>query len=85
MSKNKNANLLELGGYTGISDAEYAATLGIDPSLIGTPSFNKAIFDRVEEMNVAAYMKAGMTKEQAHKRAAKRKADAMAAAASTNS
>lgn len=67
----ENYNIFALQGDKTTSDAEVCERLGLDPTLAGTPQINNAAIEKMYEQNVSGFMDKGLSKEEAHSRAAK--------------
>ena len=70
-------NIIEGAGWTDVSDDELVEEFDLDSS----QDLNKQMFDKVEQMNVQAYLRSGMEIDEAQTRAKDKKAAAMKAAA----
>jgi hypothetical protein len=65
----KNYNVFALEGDPYTSDMDVCQTLGLDINLAGTPQINDAAIDHVRRQNIEAFMRKGMSEEQAAEQA----------------
>ena len=70
-------NIIEGAGWKDISDDDLIDEFELDPA----QDINKQMFDKVEQMNVDAYLRAGLDIDQAQSKAKDKKSAAMKAAA----
>lgn len=64
-----NYNIFALQGDNQVSDADVCETLGLDPSLAGTPAINEAAISKMHRMNYDGYIDKGIEPEEALRRA----------------
>jgi len=66
----KHYNLFALQGDTDTTDEDVCSTLGLDPSLAGTPKINDAAIAKMERENYEGYLDRGVAEGTAKQLAA---------------
>ena len=74
----KNYNIFALQGDMETSDAEVCETLGIDPTLAGTPAINEAAIKAMHRKNYDGFVNKGVDSNKAMLMADERAATARA-------
>lgn len=67
----RNYNIFALQGDGETSDADVCETLGLDPSLAGTPAINEAAITKMHRKNYDGYVERGIDPGEALQRADK--------------
>jgi len=65
----KNWNLFALQGDQDTSDMDVVTTLGLDIQLAHTPAINDAAIEAMRQQNIQAFIRSGMTPQDAQAQA----------------